>query len=148
MGGLGFKSFERFNEAMLAKLAWWVLSNRDSFCVKVLRAKNKVTNHWLQATASRNASFTWKGLEGVRPLLTQGACLLLGSGEQILVWDEPWILELPHFKPQPNISIGNPQVLVVESLMLADKCGWDLSKLRQLFDDATIQAILNIPLWL
>ena len=32
--------------------------------------------------------------------------------------------------------------------MLADKCGWDLSKLRQLFDDATIQAILNIPLWL
>ncbi len=85
MGGLGFKSFEHFNEAMLAKLAWWVLSNHDSFCVKVLRAKNKVTNHWLQATASRNASFTWKGLEGVRPLLTQGACLLVGFGEQILV---------------------------------------------------------------
>ena len=123
---------------MLAKLAWWVLSNHDSFCVKVLRAKYRVTNHWLQATASRDASFTWKGLKGVRPLLTQGACLLLGSGEQILVWDDSWIPKLPHFKPQPNISIDNPQVFAVESLMLANKCGWDLSKLRQLFDDATI----------
>ena len=38
-GGLGFRSFESFNETMIAKLAWWVLSGRDSFYVKVLKAK-------------------------------------------------------------------------------------------------------------
>jgi hypothetical protein len=31
--------------------------------------------------------------------------------------------------------------------MTQDKSGWDLSKLQNLFDDATIQAILNIPKW-
>jgi hypothetical protein len=46
-GGLGFRLFESFNEAMIAKLAWWVLSGRDSLCVKVLRAKYKVGNSWL-----------------------------------------------------------------------------------------------------
>ena len=45
--GLGFRSFESFNEAMIAKLAWWVLSNRDSFYVRVLRSKYKVGFNWL-----------------------------------------------------------------------------------------------------
>jgi hypothetical protein len=45
--GLGFRSFESFNEAMIAKLAWWVLSRRDSFCVRVLRSKYKVGSNWL-----------------------------------------------------------------------------------------------------
>jgi hypothetical protein len=48
-GGLRFRSFERFNEAMIAKLAWWVLSGRDSFCVKVLRAKYHVGSEWLSS---------------------------------------------------------------------------------------------------
>jgi hypothetical protein len=62
-GGLGFRTFESFNEAMIAKLAWWMLSNRDSFCVKVLRAKYKVGNKWLNAKPAKSASLTWRGIE-------------------------------------------------------------------------------------
>jgi hypothetical protein len=42
VGGLGFRSSESFNEAMIAKLAWWVLSGWDRFCIKVLKAKYHV----------------------------------------------------------------------------------------------------------
>ena len=63
-GMLGFRTFESFNEAMIAKLAWWVLSNRDSFCVTVLRAKYKVGNKWLNTRLAKSASFTWRGIEG------------------------------------------------------------------------------------
>jgi hypothetical protein len=63
-GVLGFRTFESFNEAMIAKLAWWVLSNRDSFCVTVLRAKYKVGNKWLNTRLAKSASFTWRGIEG------------------------------------------------------------------------------------
>ncbi len=98
-GGLGFRTFESFNEAMIAKLAWWVLSNRDSFCVTVLRAKYKVRNKWLTARPAKNASFSWKGIEGARSLIKLGACKLVGSGDNILVWEEPWIPDLPHFRP-------------------------------------------------
>ena len=73
--------------------------------------------------------------------------MLVGSGEQILVWNDPWIPNLPHCKPQSCIPMDIPHVIVVNSLMTQDKSGWDLSKLQSLFDDATIQAILNIPKW-
>uniref|UniRef100_A0A2N9FSP0 CCHC-type domain-containing protein n=1 Tax=Fagus sylvatica TaxID=28930 RepID=A0A2N9FSP0_FAGSY len=71
-GGLGFKPFQSFNEALIAKLAWWVLSNRDSFCVRVSRAKYKVGSKWLISSAANVASFVWRGLENVKPLLAQG----------------------------------------------------------------------------
>jgi hypothetical protein len=101
-GSLGFRSFERFNEIMVAKLAWWILSNRDSFCVTVLQAKYSVGNNWLHATPTKSASFTWRGIEGVRELLSLGACKLVGSGEDTLVWEEPWIPDAPSFRPRPR----------------------------------------------
>ena len=126
---MGFQEFERFNEAMLAKLTWWVLSNWDSLCVNVLRAKYRVGNQWLQSNAAKSALFTWRGLEGVCSLLSQGSCMLVGSGEQILVWNDPWIPNLSHCKPQSSIPMDIPHVTAVNSLMTQDKSGWDLSKL-------------------
>jgi hypothetical protein len=84
-GGLGFCTFESFNKANIAKLAWWILSGRDSFCSKVLRAKYKVDSKWLQARPAVSASFSWRGLEGVRSHLFKGACLLMGNGNNILI---------------------------------------------------------------
>ena len=89
MGGLGFRSFESFNEAMIVKLAWWVLSGRDSFYVKVIRAKYKVGNNWLRSNPAKSASFTWRRVESAKPLMACGACKLVGSGDGILVWDDP-----------------------------------------------------------
>ena len=80
-----FRLFESFNEVMIAKLAWWVLFGRDSLCVKVLRAKYKVGNSWLQAPPVRAASFSWRGLESTKELLCNEACKRVGSGTNILV---------------------------------------------------------------
>ena len=65
-GGLGFRSFYNINAAMLAKLAWWVLSGKDILCVKVLLAKYKVGKNWLKAPPIKSASWTWRSLERVK----------------------------------------------------------------------------------
>ena len=145
-GGLGFRPFESFNEAMIAKLAWWVLSNRDNFCVKVLRAKYKVGSNWLQARPTGAASFSWRGLEGVRYILAKGACHLVGSGDNILVWRDLWIPNPPDYLPQPRDNV-EPQCLAVAQLMNHDKLGWDENKLKDLFNEETVLAIKNIPRW-
>lgn len=46
-GGLGFRKFADFNLAILAKLAWWVLTNKDCLCAEILEAKYKVGGNWL-----------------------------------------------------------------------------------------------------
>jgi hypothetical protein len=144
-GGLGFRSFESFNEAIIAKLAWWVLSDQDSFRVKVLKAKYKAGAKWLQTPPIRSTSFSWKGLDSIKDILSSGACRLVGSGVSILVWDDPWIPDLPDFKPQPRSENIEIQCLAVAQLMNQDKVSWNTRLLKQLFDDASVKAILNIP---
>ena len=145
-GGLGFRSFESFNEAMIAKLVWWVLSSQDSFCVKVLRAKYKVGNKWLHSVPTKSASFSWRGIESARVLISKGGCKLVGNGNNILVWDEPWVPELPNFCSQPRVADNSP-CMAVSQRMTPDKSGCDISKLLLYFDSDTVQAIQNIPRW-
>ena len=70
---------------MTTKLAWWVLSSRDSFCVKVLRAKYHVESQWLSSRPARAASFSWRGVKSVKHILSKGACKIVSLGVNILV---------------------------------------------------------------
>uniref|UniRef100_A0A2N9HH70 Reverse transcriptase zinc-binding domain-containing protein n=1 Tax=Fagus sylvatica TaxID=28930 RepID=A0A2N9HH70_FAGSY len=65
VGGLGFRSYESFNEAMIAKLARWVLSGRDSFCVKL----GVLANWWgLGILFSFGMSLGFLGLPDFKPV--------------------------------------------------------------------------------
>jgi hypothetical protein len=55
-GGLGFKESKLFNQALLAKLTWWVASGRDSICIRALRSKYKVNEDWMDSEPHKNAS--------------------------------------------------------------------------------------------
>ena len=71
----------------------------------------------------------------------------MGSGDNILVWEEPWIPDLPLFRPVPREVTLDQQSITVAQLMNHDKSAWDEHVLKSLFDDPTITAIHNIPRW-
>ena len=64
---MGFRDLYSFNLAMLSKQIWRLITNPDSLCARVLKAKYFPNNSLLQATLKKGASFTWqsimKGLE-------------------------------------------------------------------------------------
>jgi hypothetical protein len=76
-----------------------------------------VNSNWLDSPPPRSASFVWRGIEGAKSLLFRGACKLVGSGDSILVWSEPWIPKLPNFKPVPKASLELIPTLMVAQLM-------------------------------
>jgi hypothetical protein len=71
----------------------------------------------------------------------------VGSGEDTLVWEEPWIPDVPSFKPRPRSPDDSHQCITVAQLMVQDKSNWDDLTLRNLFYETTIAAIHNILRW-
>ena len=95
---------------------------------------------WLNSSPSRSAFFAWRGIERAKSLLARGACKLVGSGDSILIWSEPWV-PLTAFKPLPKASLDEIPCLAISQLMNQAKTDWNMDTLTSLFDLDTIQAI-------
>lgn len=58
-GGLGFKDFRLFNQALLARQAWRILEFPDSLCARLLKAKYFPNGRLLDTVFAENPSRTW-----------------------------------------------------------------------------------------
>jgi ribonuclease HI len=132
------------NEAFIAKLTWMVASNRASPCMDAIKSKYKVDKDWMHAEPRKYASTTWKAIERMKELVRKGACYLVGDGESIDVWKDPWVPWIPSFIPVPKQSISAPAPLKVASLFENNSRSWNLTRLLELFDVNTAVAIQKI----
>jgi hypothetical protein len=90
-GGLGFRDLHLFNISMLARQAWRLLTNPNSLCGRVLKAKYFPNSSILGCQAKGSISYSWRSiLQGV-DLLKKGLIWRVGDGGQINIWVDPWI---------------------------------------------------------
>lgn len=64
MGGLNFRDFEGFNQALLAKQTWRVFSNPQSKLARILKSRYYPNSSLIQAEAKGSFSYFWKSLSG------------------------------------------------------------------------------------
>ena len=145
-GGLGFKKATVFNNAFLAKLAWMIVSKRDSLCMSLLRAKYKVRQGWLYANRLKIYSPIWKAIEDTKSIIVKGACYQLGDGSSINVWNDPWVSWLQNFKPKPRLDPIAETPLMESQLIDHDLHTWNTNLVNHIFDAEFAQTILSIAI--
>jgi hypothetical protein len=146
LGGLGFRLAKDFNQALLAKITWWIVSGRDSLCTRALRSKYKVKSDWLYNDTVKNASPLWKAIEKLKPLIRKGACFSVGDGKSIDMWKDPWVPWLENFSPSPKDPNIPTVPMLVSNLIDPVNRIWNADLLRELVDTQSLQAIHKIVL--
>jgi hypothetical protein len=60
---MGFRDFRVFNQALLARQAWRLITNPDSLCARVLKAKYYPVGQLQDTVFTGNASTTWQAIQ-------------------------------------------------------------------------------------
>jgi hypothetical protein len=68
----------------------------------------------------------------------------VGDGTKIKILSDPWIPDVKPYMLRPLIPISQDQM--VNSLILEDVKTWDVELVRTIFDEATTDKILQIPI--
>lgn len=129
-GGLGFRDIEEYNDALLAKLSWRVLTHTDILLSRVLLGKYCHKESFLLCSPPTNASHGWRGIIEGRKVLTKGLGWLIGDGDSVRVWDDPWLSTsepLTPIGPRP-LHLAN---LKVSDLIHRDSNTWNWDRIRR-----------------
>lgn len=128
-GGLGFREIEQFNDALLAKITWRILSNPESLLAQTLLGKYCLHDLLMMVNASSSCSHGWRGVLVGREVLRKGMSWIVGIGSSINVWTDPWLsLDRPLSPNGPPTSANI--ALLVADLIHPVTGEWNLAAIR------------------
>ena len=87
IGGLGFKPFQGFNLALLAKQLWRLITKLNLLMSKVLKVRYFPKRGILNAESRHQASWLWKSWLSAKPVLLKGVRYQVGDGKSIRIWE-------------------------------------------------------------
>ena len=143
-GGLGFKDFSTFNQALLAKQGWRLIQNPSSLARRVLKAKYFPSFDFLNAKIGHRPSFVWRSLLWGKELLNLGIRWMIGDGCQVSVFDTPWLPRPFSFK-LVTATTGEFRDWKVIDLIDPITKDWDSEKINRVCWPIDREAILKIP---
>ena len=144
MGGLGFKDFELFNLAMLARQACRLLQDPGSLSARILKSVYFPNTSILQANLGNHPSQIWRAIIEGRDILKQGLIRRIGNGNSTKIWEDNWLPREEMMRPYGCISAHPP--VVVSKLINATNATWNLPLLNATFMTFDATVISGIPL--
>ncbi|CAN1172032.1 Putative ribonuclease H protein At1g65750 [Linum perenne] len=144
-GGLGFRDFSKFNQALLAKQGWRILNNPDLLLSRVIKGRYFHDSTFFQAKLGYRPSHGWRSILHGRDILSKGCRWQIGNGQEIRTFKDPWIPNVHPSSLLQNFDDGSPLAnCVVADFIFMNL--WNVPKLMEAFPTSVVQKILSIPL--
>lgn len=144
LGGMGFRDFAMFNQAMLAKQGWRLLTEPNSLCARVLKGRYFPNGDFWTAQCPRSSSYTWRSIMHGKKLLDKGILWRVGDGKYINILRDRWIPEVTPGTLLASPSINDNQTVI--SLLKRNERQWNETAIRKSFPEEVADKILSIPL--
>ncbi|EAZ04413.1 hypothetical protein OsI_26557 [Oryza sativa Indica Group] len=142
-GGLGYRDLHLFNLAMLARQAWRLLSNLDSLCARVLKAKYFPDGKLMEVRESPGISYSWRSIVRGVQVLKVGLIWRVGDSTDIDMWNDPWIpLGTTRRPTTPRRGIVLNKVADLINPITGE---WDRELIQDIFWEEDVKNILAIP---
>jgi hypothetical protein len=143
-GGLGFRDLHGFNIAMLARQGWRMLTNPESLCARVLKARYFPNTSVLDATPTAGISYSWRSILKGIALLKEGIIWRIGDGSSVNIWSDAWLAR--EGMPQPVTPRGQCILTKVNELIEPHSGQWDEELIRDTFWEIDARVILATPI--
>ncbi|XP_024038343.1 uncharacterized protein LOC112097373 [Citrus clementina] len=142
-GGMGFRDFTSFNQALVAKQGWRILQFPDSLVAKILQARYFQHKDFMNARLGSNPSFIWRSILWGRQVISKGSKWRIGNGQSIMLHKENWLPRPLTFKPISKPSL--PADALVAELINEDHT-WNEGLIHRHFTKIDAEAIVRILL--
>ncbi|CAN1798136.1 Uncharacterized mitochondrial protein AtMg00310 [Linum perenne] len=144
-GGLGFRNFQAFNQALLAKQSWRILTQSDLLISMIYKGKYLHSSHFLEARKCSHPTWGWQSVLHGRDLLITSLLWQLGSNPVMSICRRAWVPgRLRPMIPVPRVPVAQIQHVQISSLL--QNGTWNMALLRDLCDDESVQDIESIPI--
>jgi hypothetical protein len=142
-GGMGFKDLKLFNQALLARQTWRLISFPDSLCARLMKAKYYPKGELTDTALIQNPSPCWQGITHGLELLKKGIVWKIGNGEKVRIWRDNWIPR-GEFKITKNLS--KSRLRKVKDIIDQDNREWKEDVVKQIFMAHDAEEVLKIRL--
>jgi hypothetical protein len=144
LGGMGFRDLNLFNQAMLGRQCWRLLTDPSSLCARVLKGRYFPDCEVWEAPQPRSASYTWRSICYGMELVKQGIRWNVGDGSKIKLMTDNWIPGVPPGSLRTLTPI--PNGATVDFLLSEDRGSWDVAIVRSVFEEEVANNVLQVPI--
>lgn len=142
-GGLCLRDIQIFNQALLAKLAWKILTSPSCLLARVLKGKYCHKKNFLDVELPAVCSHGWRSMLYGRDLLKENLGKALDNGQDTRVWKDAWISLDSNLKPCGPISEAHLDLRVSD--LLTDDLKWNSKRIEEVLPEFTSKKFVPKP---